>query len=1085
MSFKDGRIGVGKDPIFPLDISGSCRIDGDLILGGRFSDSQGNPIQLGSGSGATSTPDQAQYGLPSWEGGTISTQGLGVFKGKMTANSIYISGDNTLPASVTGVNNTTLGVSAGLNLTSGVDNVMIGFQAGFYTADKEKNVYIGQWAGTNKNKSYNVLIGYSSGANCDSDFNVAVGMDSLKSTNEGYNIALGHSALRGHASYLGIKGSIGIGYKAGFAQGNSDYNIWMGHQAGPQTASSTAGTGNNNICIGDRPGYSLTTGNQNILMGVQSGFVINTGYDNIMLGYQAGVNTTSGLRNVYIGMQAGYSNVAGQNSVCIGTAAGLWKTGASKIVAIGYEALNHADGGAQCVAIGAYAMRGATGNNYDCVAIGYECMRSITSGVYNVAVGRSAGQALTSGSSNTFIGDQAGKGITTTSNNTIIGKWAGYNSGTSAAQCTFVGYHCGYNVNQAWNVALGYQALYNQCGNFNIAIGDTALYGNGSQAGRANNVAIGYRALYFAGACYSNVAVGYQAGESVSSGNSNIYVGYQAGKYCTTGLNNVIMGSQAFGGGASPNVTGGDNVMIGHYAGRTGVGAAQNVCVGDSAGNSITSCSGCVYIGYDAGGNATTGVDNVAIGRYAMRTGTVVGHYNVMMGYFCGYILAGGSNNVGIGNAACRHLQSGYGNTCVGEGSGFKISSGFNNQCFGRYAGYWCNTGNANICIGFSAGPKDTGGGQLNNRLYIGNIDHANSRGIDSYVYGDMTPGSEKWCFNANVGIGTTTLASSSSGNIKLDVHENGTTGWRGTGVFGNQNQKVIIGVYSNVATIGGHNQALTAWTDLCLGFGNVGIGTTSPDHPLHVDGYTHNDFGAVSWKGFSSTDTSWKYSSYGGNNSISIKAQFGLWCLNIFMNSDERIKENIVDVSDNLALQMVRNIPCRYYEYKDKLNRGIEKTIGFIAQEVKEVLPMAVSLQKNIIPNEMRNLKDLIWNDTTLYTDLSDCSGIKYRFYVSNDVSGNDEIQKDIVGNPDNTFTFDSSYNNVFCYGKEVDDFHTLDKNKLFALNFSATQELDRKVTALETVGNPDQNLKILDLYKENEALKARLAKLEAFLGI
>ena len=81
MSFKDGRIGVGKDPIFPLDISGSCRIDGDLILGGRFSDSQGNAIQLGGGSGATSTPDQNQDGLPSWSSGTISTQGLGVFKG--------------------------------------------------------------------------------------------------------------------------------------------------------------------------------------------------------------------------------------------------------------------------------------------------------------------------------------------------------------------------------------------------------------------------------------------------------------------------------------------------------------------------------------------------------------------------------------------------------------------------------------------------------------------------------------------------------------------------------------------------------------------------------------------------------------------------------------------------------------------------------------------------------------------------------------------------------------------------------------------------------------------------------------------
>ena len=57
----------------------------------------------------------------------------------------------------------------------------------------------------------------------------------------------------------------------------------------------------------------------------------------------------------------------------------------------------------------------------------------------------------------------------------------------------------------------------------------------------------------------------------------------------------------------------------------------------------------------------------------------------------------------------------------------------------------------------------------------------------------------------------------------------------------------------------------------------------------------------------------------------------------------------------------------------------------------------------------------------------------------------------KEVVGNHDNTFTFDTSYNTIFCYGKEVDDFHTLDKQKLFALNFSATQELDRKVIALE----------------------------------
>ena len=50
---------------------------------------------------------------------------------------------------------------------------------------------------------------------------------------------------------------------------------------------------------------------------------------------------------------------------------------------------------------------------------------------------------------------------------------------------------------------------------------------------------------------------------------------------------------------------------------------------------------------------------------------------------------------------------------------------------------------------------------------------------------------------------------------------------------------------------------------------------------------------------------------------------------------------------------------------------------------EVKEHLPMAVGIQPNVIPNEMRILTDISWNDTTLYTNLSDCSGVKYRFML------------------------------------------------------------------------------------------------------
>ena len=97
--------------------------------------------------------------------------------------------------------------------------------------------------------------------------------------------------------------------------------------------------------------------------------------------------------------------------------------------------------------------------------------------------------------------------------------------------------------------------------------------------------------------------------------------------------------------------------------------------------------------------------------------------------------------------------------------------------------------------------------------------------------------------------------------------------------------------------------------------------------------------------------------------------------------------------------------------------------------------------------------------NSFQLNSNLQDVSGVNYRFYVSNDPSGNDEIKKEIIGNNDNTFTFDSSYNNVFCYGKEVDDFHTLDKQKLFTINFSATQELDKIIQSQEETITSLQN--------------------------
>ena len=84
------------------------------------------------------------------------------------------------------------------------------------------------------------------------------------------------------------------------------------------------------------------------------------------------------------------------------------------------------------------------------------------------------------------------------------------------------------------------------------------------------------------------------------------------------------------------------------------------------------------------------------------------------------------------------------------------------------------------------------------------------------------------------------------------------------------------------------------------------------------------------------------------------------------FHTSDSRIKKEIEDVPDKLALEQVRNIPCKYYKYVDTYEKGDNKTIGFIAQEVRSVLPMSVSIETSIIPNVYTNILDVTWEEIT-----------------------------------------------------------------------------------------------------------------------
>ena len=199
-------------------------------------------------------------------------------------------------------------------------------------------------------------------------------------------------------------------------------------------------------------------------------------------------------------------------------------------------------------------------------------------------------------------------------------------------------------------------------------------------------------------------------------------------------------------------------------------------------------------------------------------------------------------------------------------------------------------------------------------------------------------------------------------------------------------------------------------------------------------------------------------------------------------VSSDRRIKNEIMDSSNNEALEKIRNIPSRTYHYIDNERRQTEKTIGFIAQEVKEVIPSAVTLVNSFIPDQQRFITNFEWTTVTDSSNIilssdefTDISNGRYRFYLSN-TDNYKEKTVEVNMNSDNTFTFDASYSSVYMYGKEVYDYNMLNKEKIFSLHHPAIQELDRQ--------QQTDKSRIAELETQQQADKSRIAELETQLS-
>jgi hypothetical protein len=379
---------------------------------------------------------------------------------------------------------------------------------------------------------------------------------------------------------------------------------------------------------------------------------------------------------------------------------------------------------------------------------------------------------------------------------------------------------------------------------------------------------------------------------SIPSGNSN-YI--QNSTTQQSGSNFNISGNGTIGGTLSGNIVNAAtqyNINGSRFLSNSGAGVLQNTntFAGIAAGDANT-----------PGANDATGNLNSFFGAQAGQS-NITGYANSFFGYASGALNQVGIGNSFFGEASGRGSTGSY-NSFFGLQAGWAGATtlGSSNSFFGYSAGRSNYSGNFDTMIGTAA---DVAADYLSNATAIGA--NAFVSQSNSLILGSIN-GVNAATADTNVGIGTT------APQARLHVVGNSTFATRGTnGVRITPANDSDIGVLNvtnaantvNWLTVGSNGQVIMN------GSGNVGIGTTTPDAKLTVNGSADKP-GGGSWGTF----------------------------------SDERLKN--IKGRFTPGLKAVMQLQPLRYEYKRDNALGIKfdgEQIGFGAQAVQKIIPEAVT---------------------------------------------------------------------------------------------------------------------------------------------
>jgi hypothetical protein len=350
-------------------------------------------------------------------------------------------------------------------------------------------------------------------------------------------------------------------------------------------------------------------------------------------------------------------------------------------------------------------------------------------------------------------------------------------------------------------------------------------------------------------------------------------------------------------------------------------------------------------------------------------------------------------------------------------------------------------------------------------------------------------------------------------------------------GNWGSRKQFLEFG-YADASRTNPHGYINSADTVLTLDGYNkhVGIGTTTPYTPLHVTRssgsisaaytiYAKSNDAYYSRQFHIQTSMGWTGMSIYASDDI-VTQQYLVSHLGTLSSSDERIKENITDIDDNSALDLVRKLKPKTYEYIDKIKRGSDRVYGFIAQDIESLIPYGTRKVEEVIPNIMevatvtdsnvisfvnfntsnlesntyilqltdKNGKDILATIESIIDEKTvrvkeDLSTKLYEFdELGNDVTRYSIITKSEYEQLENKsgYTLDETTqtyskllsNEIYVYGEKIDNFLKVNKDYIWTVATAALQEVDRQLQA--------EKAKVSTLETQLTSILARLDALE-----